>query len=217
MAKILIACESSGRVREAFRSRGHDAWSCDLLPAEDGSPYHYQCDVRLVLTAPWDCLIGFPDCTYLTYSAEWAYGDGPYHQKVKPDTLVGAARRAAREAALDFFRLLLNAQIPFVALENPRGAASKFIRPETQVIHPYQFGDDASKATCLWLNGLPPLEPLPEHLQAKPRYVNDRPRWANQTDSGQNRLSPGPDRWRERSRTYPGIADAMGEQWGWLL
>ena len=212
--KILVACEYSGRVREAFRYLGHDAWSCDLLPAEDGSPYHYQCDVRDVLGMGWDMLIAFPDCTYLTCSAEWAYTDGPYHQKVKPGTLVGAARRAAREQALEFVAELLSAPIPRKCLENPRGVIGTRIRPASQYIQPYDFGENASKATGLWLENLP--------LLVSTKRVNGRfvecggkvvERWENQTDSGQNRLSPSANRWKDRARTYPGIAAAMAEQW----
>lgn len=155
-----------------------------------------------------------PMCTYLTCSAAWAFGDGPYHQKVKPGTLVGAARRAARDEAIENFRRLLALPFP-VAIENPGTSfVSKAIRKPTQIIQPHQFGDDASKATGLWLNDLPPLQPT---RQVEPRYVNGRPRWANQTDSGQNRLSPSANRWLERSKTYPGIAAAMGDQWGRLF
>jgi hypothetical protein len=151
-------------------------------------------------------------CTYLTVSAAWAYGDGPYHQKVKPGTLVGAARRAARDEAIENFRRLLNLPFP-VAIENPgSNFVSKAIRKPNQIVHPYQFGDDASKATGFWLSdGIPLLKPT---QIVKPRYVDGRPRWSNQTNSGQNRLSPGENRWLERSKTYPGIAAAMGDQWG---
>lgn len=156
-------------------------------------------------------------CTYLTVSAAWAYGDGPYHQKVKPGTLVGAARRRARDEALANFQRLLDLPFP-VAIENPASSfVNNAIRRPDQIIHPHQFGDDASKATGLWLTkGVPPLEIDPTSCVA-PRIVNGRPRWANQTDSGQNRLSPSDTRWLERSATYPGIAAAMGTQWGkWL-
>jgi hypothetical protein len=210
--------------------------SCDLLPTEASGP-HYQGDIRDVLsTMPWDLMIAHPDCTYLTNSAAWAYKDGPYHQAVKPETLVGAARRQARIEALDFVRLLLDAPIDRIAIENPMGAISTAIRPATQYIQPHQFGHDASKITGLWLKNLPPL------LATKiidPRWVccgimldvekvgkygcpnchgdkKPKPRWANQTDSGQNKLTPGPDRWKERARTYQGWADAFADQWGAL-
>lgn len=209
--KVLVACEYSGIVRDAFTKRGHLAVSCDLLPSEKPG-YHKQCDVREILHLGWDLLIAHPDCTYLTCSAEWAYGDGPYHQRVKPETLVGAARRAAREEALDFVRLLLAAPIKKKCIENPgRGAINTRIRKPDQIIQPNQFGHDASKATGLWLENLPLLVPT---CYIQPRYVDGKPRWGNQTDSGQNNLSPGPDRWKDRARTYQGWADAMVDQWG---
>ncbi len=217
--RALIACEFSGTVREAFNARaGVYAMSCDLLPARDGRvDYHYRGDVRDVLADGWDLLIAHPPCTYLTNSAEWAYKDPDfdrypgvgYHQRLKPGTLFGAARRAARVEAVEFFRLLWESGIPRIAIENPTGHLSRhFGKPQT--IQPYQFGEDASKATCLWLRGLPELVPT-RHVA--PRIVNGRPRWANQTDNGQNKLSPSADRWAERSLTYPGIAAAMADQW----
>lgn len=208
---MLIGCEQFGHMRQAFRSRGHDAWSCDLEPARDNSPHHLQCDVLTVLNLGWDLAIFHPDCTYLTCSAEWAYGDGPYHQKVKPETLVGVARRRARTNAVDFVRALYAAPIPRIAIENPRGHLSSAWRKPDQTIQPHQFGDDASKATGLWLQNLPELVPT---KQIAPRMVNCKPRWANQTDTGQNRLSPSPQRAMLRAATYPGIAAAMAEQWG---
>jgi len=230
MARILIGCEFSARVRDALNAAGHDAWSCDLRPTKGRQSNHLVGDVRWALEGAlhrfdaidmrtgrrpifrlWDAAIFFPDCTYLTNSAEWAFGDGPYHQKVKPGTLVGAARRKAREEALTFVADLLNAPIPMIALENPRGVISTRIRKPDQIIQPHWFGDDASKATCLWLKNLPPLKPT---MMVAPRMVDGRPRWANQTDSGQNRLPPTADRAAIRSTTYPGIAAAMGSQWG---
>lgn len=209
--RVLIGCEHSGVVRRAFRGRGHDAWSCDLLPASDADPHHHQCDVLTILDLGWDLAIFHPDCTFLTSSAEWAYKDGPYHQRVKPGTLVGAARRAAREEAVTFVRALLDAPIEKIALENPVGYLSRAIGKSQQVIQPHWFGDDASKATCLWLKNLPLLVPT-NHVA--PRIIDGRPRWANQTDSGQNRLSPSDDRWAKRAQTYAGIAAAFAEQWG---
>jgi len=158
----------------------------------------------------WKGAIFFPDCTYLTRAAGWAFKDGPYHQKVKPGTLVGEARRKARDDAVAFVRFLSGLPIEYIAIENPRGFLTTMHRPPDQVIHPHEFGDDASKATCLWLKGLPRLIAT---KNIPPRMVNGMPRWANQTDSGQNRLSPGPNRARDRSETYPGIADAMAVQW----
>lgn len=234
MARVLVACEYSGRVRDAFLRDGHDALSCDLLPTESPGP-HYQGNVLDILGDGWDLMIAHPECTYLTAAAEWAYGPGPYHQKVKPGTLTGAARIEARAAAVDFVKKLWAAPIARIAIENPVGVLSRHIG-KPQIVQPYQFGDDASKATGLHLKNLPPLKPT---KFIEPRLVccggplppgvgkygctcclganEPRPRWANQTDSGQNRLSPGPDRWKERSRTFLGIADAMGKQWGRLL
>lgn len=208
--RVLVACEFSGTVREAFAALGHDAWSCDLLPTKRPGQ-HLQGDVREFLSMGWDAMIAHPPCTFLTIAAEWAFGDGPYHQKVKPGTLVGAARRAARVEAVEFVRLLMNAPIPRIAVENPIGCLSRLIRKPDQVIQPHQFGADASKGTCLWLKGLPLLVST---QSIAPRIVNGRHRWANQTDGGQNRLSPSEDRWAERSITYPGIAAAMAMQWG---
>lgn len=205
--RVLIACECSGRVRDAFRQLGHDAMSCDLQETDAPGP-HYVGDVRDILYAGWDLMVAHPPCTYLTNSAEWAYGDGPYHQRVKPETLVGAARRKAREESLEFVRELYESPIPRVAIENPVGVLSSRFRKPDQIIQPWQFGDDASKATCLWLKGLPLLQPtdiLPGGRTA---------RRANQTASGQNRLGPCPERAKLRSVTYPGIANAMAQQWG---
>lgn len=215
--RVLIACESSGVIREEFRKLGHDAWSCDLQPADDGSPYHYQCDVFDIIHKGWDLMIAHPSCTYLTNSAAWAYGDGPYHQKVKPGTLVGADRRAAREEALMFVRRLMDAPIPKIAIENPVGTISTRIREATQYIQPYDFGDDASKKTGLWLQGLPKLEPteyVPGRIVGYRKNGKPIMRWGNQTDSGQNKLTPGADRWKVRSKTYLGWAKAMAAQWG---
>ena len=219
--RVLVACEYSGVVREAFNAlSGFHATSCDLLPCEDGrDDYHHQGDVRDILGNGWDLMICHPDCTYLTVSAEWAYKDPDferypgvgYHQRVKPGTLVGAKRREAREEALDFVRALLDAPIPHIALENPVGRISSAIRPADQYVQPHEYGHDASKKTGLWLKNLPPLTPT---KLVEPRYVDGKPRWGNQTDGGQNRLSPADDRWKERARTYAGIAAAMAEQWG---
>lgn len=204
-------------MRDAFRARGHAAWSCDLLAA---SGKHIQADVRTILNDGWDLAIFHPPCTYLTNSAEWAYKDPDfkrypgvgYHQKLKPGTLFGAARRKAREEALDEVRMLMDAPIPKKGIENPRGAISTSIMKPTQIIQPNWFGDDASKATCLWLFDLLELEPT---CFVPPRITADgKKRWANQTDSGQNRLGPSEDRWQLRSLTYQGIANAMASQWG---
>lgn len=194
--RALVACEFSGRVRDALRTRGWDAWSCDLLPTERPGP-HIQGDVLDFLADGWDLLIAFPPCTYLASSGlHW-------------NTRV-PGRAAKTEAALEFVRALLSAPIPHIALENPVGRIGTAIRKADQTIHPHQFGHDESKATCLWLKNLPPLVPT-RHVP--PRIVGGRPRWGNQTDSGQNRLPPSDDRWKKRSETRQGIAEAMAEQW----
>lgn len=194
--RVLVACEYSGTVREAFRAKGHDAWSCDLLPT-DQPGQHIQGDVLAVLGAGWDMMICHPPCTYLASS-------GLHWNHKRPE------RAAQTEAALEFVRALLAAPVPLIALENPIGCIGTRIRKYDQIVQPWQHGDDASKATCLWLKGLPLLAPtnvLPGGKQA---------RRANQTASGQNRLGPSADRWKLRSTTYPGIAAAMADQWGRL-
>lgn len=212
---VLVACEYSGRVRDAFARAGHFALSCDFEPSESKpalDSIHYQGDVRDIIGQQWDLLIAHPPCTYLTGAAEWAYGPGPYHQKVKEGTLTGEARKVARIDAVEFVKLLISQNhIKKKCIENPVGILPRHIGPASQIIQPHWFGDDASKNTCLWLEGLPPLTPT---NQIEPRIVNGKKRWANQTDSGQNRLSPSSDRWKERSRTYQGIANAMAAQWG---
>jgi hypothetical protein len=214
--KVLVACEYSGRVRDAFLARGHHAVSCDLLPTDSPGP-HYQGDVFDIITDGWDLLIAHPPCTYLTCSAEWAYGDGPYHQKIKSDTLVGEARRAAREDAITFVKKLYDAPIKKIAIENPVGVLSRRFREPSQFIQPYEYGDNASKKTCLWLKNLTPLTPTGFAVPRLAKTKDGRGyalRWDNQTDSGQNRESPGEDRWKVRSTTWQGWAGAMADQWG---
>lgn len=229
--RVLIACECSGVVREAFRAQRHDAYSCDLLPSADKSEYHYRCDaLRAFGWGGWDCLIAHPPCDYLTNSAAWAYPDPDfvrfpdvgYHQKVKPGTLTGLERREAREKAKAFFLALWNCNIPRVCIENPIGCMNTHPElpdslPGRQIIQPYQFGDDASKSTCLWLRGLPPLIIDPTKRKAGRWVMHEGKaveRWANQTDSGQNALPPSlHDRAGVRAITYPGIAQAMAAQW----
>ena len=197
--KVLVACEYSGRVRDAFLAAGHDAMSCDLLPT-DAPGLHYQGDVRDVLGDGWDLMIAHPPCTYLSVSGmHW--------------TVRGLRDPKLTEEALDFVRLLMDAPIQRIAIENPVSVISSRIRKPDQIITPYQFGHDASKKTCLWLKDLPELKPT---QIVEPRIVNGRKRWGNQTDSGQNKLAPSADRWKIRSETYQGIADAMASQWGCL-
>jgi hypothetical protein len=193
--RVLVACEYSGVVREAFRKRGHYVTSCDLLPSDDLSTDHYEGDVRNLLAFEWDLMIAHPPCTYLASS-------GLHWNKRIP------GRAEKTEEALEFIRLLMSQSVPRIAIENPVGCISSRIRKPDQIIQPWQFGEDASKATCLWLKGLPLLEPtniLPGGAKAGR---------GNQTASGQNKLSPSKDRWKIRSKTYQGIADAMAEQWG---
>jgi site-specific DNA-cytosine methylase len=187
--RVLIACEFSGVVRRAFRAAGHTAWSCDLLGSEDGSKHHIIGDVRDVLSGhtlgPWDLMIGHPPCTHLSVSgARWF-----------KDKLVEQAD------ALDFVRALMAAPIPRIAIENPISIISSRIRKPDQIIQPWQYGHGETKATCLWLKGLP--------LLTATNVVEGR-------EARVHRLPPGPDRWRERSRTFEGIAAAMAQQWGGL-
>lgn len=199
--RVLIACEYSGTVRDAFRAMGHDAWSCDLLATDADPAFHYQGDVSDIINDGWDLMVAHPPCTYLCSS-------GLHWNKRVP------GRAQLTEDALDFVRFLLEAPIPRIALENPIGCISTRIRKPDQTIQPWQFGHDASKATCLWLKNLPKLTPM---NIVEPRIVGGKKRWANQTDSGQNRLPPSDDRWKIRSETYAGIAKAMAGQWGTLL
>ena len=195
--KVLIACESSGTVRDAFRRLGHVAMSCDILPTDVPGP-HYQGDVLDILDQGWDLMIAHPPCTYLSSSGmHW--------------TTRGLRDPKLTEDALEFVQTLLNAPIDKIALENPVGCISTRIRPADQYVHPHQFGDDASKKTGLWLKNLPKLTPT---NQVPPRIIQGKERWANQCDSGQNKLGPSDDRWKERSKTYDGLADAIAQQWG---
>ena len=203
MMRILVACESSGAVREAFRKQGHDAWSADLLPADDASPYHHQGDVTAILNEGWDMMIAHPPCTYLSVSGmHW--------------TTRGLRDRKLTDDALDFVRLLMNAPIHRIAVENPVSIISSHIRKPDQTIQPWWFGHDASKRTCLWLKNLPILKPtniVRGRMVTMPSGKMVQ-RWNNQCDSGQNKLPPSADRWKERSKTYQGIANAMAQQWG---
>ena len=194
--RILVACEYSGTVRDAFTAKGHYALSCDLLPTDVPGP-HYQGDVFDIINDGWDMMIAHPPCTYLSVSGmHW--------------TARGLRDPQLTEDALEFVRRLMAAPIPRIAVENPISVISSRIRKPDQIINPWQFGHDASKRTCLWLKELPLLTPT---AIVEPRIVNGKKRWANQTDSGQNRLPPSEDRWKIRSETYTGIAQAMAEQW----
>ena len=171
--------------------------SCDLLPTESPGP-HYQGDIRDVLDYPWELAIFHPPCTYLSVSGmHW--------------TTRGLRDPQLTEDAIEFVRRLMCAPIKRIAIENPVSIISSRIRKPDQIVQPWMFGDDASKATCLWLKNLIPLAPT-EIIE--PRIINGKKRWGNQTDSGQNKLAPSADRWKIRSKTYNGIAQAMAEQWG---
>jgi hypothetical protein len=196
--KVLVACECSGIVRDAFARRGHEAISIDLLPSERRGN-HIQGSVlaHAVATGGWDLMVAFPDCTFLTISANaWAQAEW---------------RVEARLAALHFVRALWAFPVPRIAIENPIGVLGTFWRPPDQIVQPYEYGHDASKSTCLWLKNLPQLVPT---QQVPPRMVDGKPRWGNQADSGQNNVGETAARWMDRARTYEGIADAMAEQWG---
>ena len=195
--KVLVACEYSGRVRDAFLAAGHEAMSCDLLPTDASGP-HYQGDVFDIINDGWDLIVAHPPCTYLSVSGmHW--------------TTRGLRDPKLTEDALDFVKALMAAPIERIAVENPISVISSRIRKPDQIIQPWMFGHDASKKTCLWLKNLPLLSST---QMIEPRIVNGRTRWGNQTASGQNKLAPSADRWKIRSETYKGIADAMAAQWG---
>ena len=183
--KVLIACEYSGRVRDAFRSHGHDAWSCDLLECEADPHWHYQCPVEELLHDGWDLMVAHPPCTHLAVS-----GSRHFPRKIAD---------GSQDAALDFVRLLMNAPIKRWAIENPVSVISSAIRKPDQIIQPWEYGHGEVKATCLWLKNLPKLTPT-NCVEGREERVHLMP--------------PSPNRWKERSRTFEGIAAAMGEQWG---
>jgi site-specific DNA-cytosine methylase len=185
--RVLVACEFSGIDRDAFRAQGHDAWSCDLLPTERPGP-HIQGDaIEAAYGQPWDLMIAHPPCQYLAVSGARWFKD--------------PARQQPQADALAFVRALMDAPIPRIALENPVSVISSRIRKPDQIIQPWMFGHGETKATCLWLKNLPPLVPTDIVEGREPRV---------------HRASPGPDRWKDRSRTLPGIAAAMAAQWGGL-
>lgn len=207
MRRILIGCEFSGIVREAFKKRGWDAWSCDLLPTEIPGR-HVQGDIfdilRPIADGYFDTIIIHPPCTYLSSS-------GLHWNKRRPER--AELTKEAIRFAVELYACSIN-HADHVAMENPVGCLSTLFRKPDQIIQPHEYGEDASKATCLWLHNLPQLVPT-KHIA--PRMVNGLKRWGNQTDSGQNRLAPSKHRAADRSRTFPGIAEAMAEQWGAIL
>jgi site-specific DNA-cytosine methylase len=183
--KVLVACEYSGRVRQAFRDLGHDAWSCDLLDSEDDSPFHYQGNVfDIIYHNGWDLMIAHPPCTDLAVS-----GARHFAEKIAD---------GRQQRALDFVQALMDAPIEKIAIENPISVISSKIRKPDQIIQPWQFGHGETKATCLWLKNLPLLKPT-DIVEGREARVHKMP--------------PGPNGWKERSRTYEGIAKAMAQQW----
>ena len=180
--KVLVACEFSGIVRDAFSERGHDAWSCDLLPSESPGN-HRQTDVSLILKEGWDLMIAHPPCTHLAVSGARWFKDKQNEQL----------------EALQFVETLMSAPIDRICIENPISIISSRVRKPDQIIQPWQFGHGETKATCLWLKNLPKLVPT--------CIVEGR-------EARVHKMPPGPDRWKERSRTFAGIAEAMAQQWG---
>lgn len=186
--RVLVACEYSATVRDAFRARGHDAWSCDLLPTEGDPTWHLRGDVFEYLDfRPWDLMVAHPPCTDLAVS-------GARHFAAKIED-------GRQQRALDFVRQLMDTPIPRIAIENPISVISSKIRKPDQIVQPWQFGHGETKATCLWLKNLPKLVPT-DVVEGREQRIH--------------RMPPGPDRWKERSRTFKGIAEAMADQWGSL-
>lgn len=195
--RVLVACEYSGKVREAFRKKGHEAWSCDLLPSDDNSDFHIQGDVTELLKQPWDLMVAHPPCTYITNSGvSWLHKDVTRWPKLFDAT--------------QFFRLLLEADVEKICVENPipHKYAREWIHSNyTQIVHPYMFGHKEQKATCLWLKGLPELIET-DNVKVDMMKLSKKER------ERLHYLPPSEDRWKLRSETYQGIADAMAEQWG---
>lgn len=212
LSRVLIACEWSGTVRDAFTARGHDAMSCDQLDSATPGK-HYTGDVRDILNDGWDTLLSFPPCTYLSSCQLWRCQ--PKHDKDYP------ARQDKSDAALEFVRDLMAAPVQRSVLENPRGRIGTAIRPADQEIHPYQFGHDVSKTTGLWLDGLE-LLPIPERSTwIEPRVIQykGKParRWANQSPCGADKMGPCSDRGHKRGKTYTGIAEALADHVGGIV
>lgn len=202
--RVLVACEFSGVVRRAFEAEGHIAYSCDLLPSDDNSPMHLQGDVLTVLDSDWDLMIAHPPCTYMTNAGVRHLHDSVADRAGGTAKVAGSKRWVALFEAAVFFNALLRCPIPRIAVENPipHKYAKALVGDYTQRIQPWQFGHGETKATCLWLKNLPHLVPTNVVAGREPR-VHHEP--------------PGPDRWKNRSRTLQGIADAMAEQWAPIL
>ncbi len=190
--RVLVACEFSGIVRDAFRGRGHDAWSCDLLPSERPGP-HIQGDVLAVLDRGWDLMIAHPPCTRLVTRGRYR-----------------ATPKECRDAEV-FFMRMIKAPVNKICVENPKGVMSSLFRPPDQIIQPYQFGHRERKATCFWLKNLPPLHPTKIVKPEDPVHVD---RTTGKRRYRLDYLPESPERWKIRSRTFPGVARAMAEQWG---
>jgi len=206
--KVLVACEFSGVVRNAFRKLGHNAWSCDILDSEDNSQFHIKDDILNHLNEEWDLMIGHPPCTYLSNAGIGWFNEEKYGEKARQ-------RAILRLDAHDFVMKLYNSPIPRICVENPTGWLNSHWRKPDQIIQPYQFGDEESKRTCLWFKNLPPLI----HTKVvKPKiyayYKNGKKK--GQPIYGTSYMKFAADRWKERSRTFQGIADAMATQWGSL-
>ena len=204
--KVLVACEESQRVCAEFRKLGHEAYSCDIEPCSGGHPeWHLQCDVTQILKLKWDLIIAHPPCTYLTVTGNRWFNVERYGEKA-------IQRLKDREEAVKFFMCFANADCDRIAIENPIGCMSTAYKKPTQIIHPFMFGDPARKATCLWLKGLEPLKPTnivePEIIHYKNGKGTDNP-WHMETIK-----LPPHERAKERSKTFPGVARAMAEQWG---
>jgi hypothetical protein len=199
--RVLVACEYSGVVRRAFRARGHEAWSCDLLDSEDNSPFHYKCDVVEVLDNYWNLIIAHPPCTYLTVAAnKWLYHPEDKHLPVserRPHPQYPTRQQDMLDA-VEFAKMFYD-KAEKVAVENPKGRLSTLWKPPDQIIQPWQFGHGEVKGTHLWLKNLPKLTPT-DVVEGREAKI-----W---------KMGPREDRWKERSRTYEGIAKAMAEQWG---
>lgn len=206
---ILIGCEESQALTIAFRAAGHEAYSCDLKPCSGGYPeWHLQCDVfDAIASRQWDMAIFHPDCTYLTVTGNKWFKDQPERAS---GALIGAQRREARMHAIEFFKKLWNCDIPKIVIENPVGAISKFCKP-TQIIQPFEYGHPEPKKTCLWIKGLPQLKPTnhvtPEyHITESGKRL---PKWYAYADKSQGQAH----RAEIISKTFPGIAAAMADQW----
>lgn len=204
--KVIVGCEFSQIVTKAFREKGHEAYSCDLRPTEGNPDWHIQDNILNHLNDSWGLAIFHPECTYLTVTANKWLKDQPER---KSGALVGAARRQARQEAIDFFMKLWNCNIPKICIENPVGCMSTEFRKPDQIIQPFWFGHKESKKTCLWLKNLPLLVPT-NIVEEEPRMVmksgKSLPTWFTNTKHG-------PDRQDIRNRTFPGIAEAMADQW----